>query len=187
MAFQQPVKPAPIMPGTPSGPRDELKDYQVQLEPPGPQRLFRLESETALQERMRQEARERPAPERIQFPDEPILSEEKYAGRTFPGTNVMVEPNYVCHGRLFFEELNSERYGWDLGPIQPLVSAVAFYKDVVLLPYHLGTRPCQCYDCSAGYCLPGDPVPYMLYPPELSLTGAVLETASVAALFFIFP
>src|SRR5262249_54781053 len=34
---------------------DESEEHRVQLAPPGPERLFRLESEKSLQERMRQE------------------------------------------------------------------------------------------------------------------------------------
>jgi hypothetical protein len=166
---------------------EELPEYQIQLEPPGPERLFRLESEQTLQERMRQEARQRPTLERIAFPDEPILSTSAYTARAFPPAQECVEPNYVCYRRLFFEDINSERYGWDLGFIQPFVSAGEFFFDVAALPYHCGTAPCRKYECSAGYCLPGDPVPYLLYPPELSLTGTIFEAGTIVALFAIFP
>jgi len=170
---------------------EESQEYQIQLEPPGPLRLFRLESEKAFQERMRQEARERTppgtAPERIVFPEEPVLTREPYAGRSFPPGTLTVEPIYLCYGRLYFEQKNAERYGWDLGPIHPLIAAAGFYWDLVTLPYQLGTDPCRRYECSAGYCLPGSPVPLLLYPPELSLTGLALEAGTVTALFAIFP
>jgi hypothetical protein len=165
----------------------ELPEYQIQLEPPGPERLFRLESEQTLQERMRQEARQRPTLERINFPEEPVLSTQAYAARPFPPAQELVEPNYVCYRRLYFEDKNSERYGWDLGFIQPFVSAGIFYWDVVTLPYHMGTDPCRKFECSAGYCLPGDAVPYLLYPPELNLTGIAAEAGTIVALFAIFP
>lgn len=170
---------------------EETQEYQVQLEPPGPLRLFRLESENALRERMRQEVRERTPPgippERIAFPDEPVLSRLPYPGRSFPPGTLTVEPIYVCYDRLYFEQKNAERYGWDLGPIHPLVSTAAFYWDVVTLPYHLGTDPCRRYECSAGYCMPGSPVPLLLYPPEMSLSGLALEAGTLTALFAIFP
>jgi hypothetical protein len=35
--------------------------------------------------------------------------------------------------------------------------------------------------------LPGDPVPLLIYPPELSLTGTVMEAGTIVALFAIFP
>lgn len=159
----------------------------MQLEPPGPKRLFRLDSEGALQERIRQEARERPKPERVEFPEEPIVGQGTYVARAFPGRNLQVEPAYVCYGRLLFEDKNSERYGWDLGFIQPVVSLGEFYWDVVALPYHVFTAPCRQYECSAGYCLPGDPVPYLLYPPEFSVTGSVMEAGGIIGLIAIFP
>jgi hypothetical protein len=98
-----------------------------------------------------------------------------------------VEPGYVCYRRLYFEDLNSERYGWEVGPLQPFLSAAIFYKDLALWPYHIGTRPCQRYECSAGYCLPGDPVPYLLYPIEWSVTGGLLEAGTVVGLYALFP
>jgi hypothetical protein len=181
VAFQQ-AAPRETGRGT-----EEPGEFTVQLEPPGPQRLFRLESERSLQERMRQEARERPSPERIAFPEEPIATGGGSLARVFPPGQELVEPYYVCHGRLYFEDLNSERYGWDLGFIQPLVSTGIFFYDVALLPYHLATEPCRCYECSAGYCLPGDPVPYLIYPPEISLTGTLAEVGVIAGLIAVFP
>src|SRR5262249_54590716 len=58
---------------------DEKSGEQpIQLEPPGPQRLFRLESEDALKERWRQELQDvRPFDPQI-YPDEPILTRETY-------------------------------------------------------------------------------------------------------------
>jgi hypothetical protein len=140
---------------------------------------------------MRQEVRERTppgsAPERIVFPEEPVLSHQAYTGRSLPPATLSVEPIYVCYDRLYFEQKNAERYGWDLGPIHPIVSAGAFFWDLVTLPYQLGTDPCRRYECSAGYCLPGSPVPLLLYPPELSLTGLAVEAGTAVALFAIFP
>src|SRR5262249_7043829 len=51
-------------------PDEMTQEYSIQLEPPGPQELFRLDSEAALMERMRQKARERVPAERIEFPVE---------------------------------------------------------------------------------------------------------------------
>jgi hypothetical protein len=166
---------------------DESTELLVPLEPPGPQRLYRLDSEAELFERMRQEGRERSSPERITFPVEPIVSNLPYAGRTFPSMALEVEPNYVLHRRLFFEERNSERYGWDLGVLNPFVSAGAFYWDLALVPYQFASLPFRRFDSNAGLCLPGDAVPYRLYPPNMSLTGTVVEAGVIVALFAIFP
>jgi hypothetical protein len=136
---------------------------------------------------MRQEARERPSPDRIEFPKEPDLTREPYPGRFWPKFDEVVEPAYVCHRRLYFEELNAERYGWDFGIFQPFLSAGYFYWDVATMPYHAFTAPCRKFDCSASKCLPGDPVPYLIYPPDLSVTGTVAQGATIAALIAIFP
>jgi hypothetical protein len=184
--YQAPMAPAQGAAQGPAGEGTEL-EYHLQLEPPGLQRVIRLDSEKQLDERLRQEARERPVPERIQFPQEPILSRERYSGRHFPHSEEVVEPNYLVYQRLYFQERNSERYGWDLGIVQPLVSAGAFYWDVATLPYHLATDPFRKYDSNAGECLPGDPVPYLLYPPALSMSGAVAEAGTIFVLLAVFP
>ncbi|HET6576084.1 MAG TPA: hypothetical protein VFG68_20955, partial [Fimbriiglobus sp.] len=96
----------------------------------------------------------------------------------YPAMRSLLEPDYVVHRRLYFEEKNSERYGWDLGITQPIVSALYFYKDVLLWPAKLASNPLERYDTSAGKCLPGSPVPYYLYPPEVDLFGATVGAAT---------
>ena len=161
--------------------------FRVRLELPGPDELFRLDSESTLFERMKQEAREKTPPERITFPEEPVLSRQPYYGRAWPLSKMFVEPHYLCHKRLLFEQINAERYGWDYGIFSPYISAAVFFKDWLMVPYHLGVQPCRCYECNAGYCLPGDAVPLLLYPPDLSVTGALAEGAAVASLIVLFP
>ena len=118
-------------------------------------------------------------PKNLRFPPGPVIGggvtyESKTA--TYPPMRINYEPLYVIHRRLHFEEKNSERYGWDLGIIQPLVSSVFFYKDVLLLPNSLASGVAYGFwDTNAGKCLPGSPTPYMLYPPGLTITGTVVE------------
>jgi hypothetical protein len=184
-SLQQPP-PKPIGVGDVRAPSEE-GEVQIQLEPPGSDRIFgRRDSETSLKIRIQQEVRQQKR-QPIPFPDEPILSTQRYVARVFPPMAETVEPNYVCYGRLLFEDKNSERYGWDLGFIQPFVSAGIFFWDVAWLPYHLGTDPCRKYECNTGYCLPGDPVPYLIYPPTYSVTGAMAEIGTIVALAWIFP
>jgi hypothetical protein len=154
--------------------------YAVQLEPPGPDRLFRLESDAAFRERIRQENRQRPKPEFAVFPDEPPLSTAKGpAPRAWPLMAERAEPQYLCTRRQLFEELNSERYGWDLGIIQPFVSVLHFYGDLAALPIDLLSAPWWRCDCTYGYCLPGSPVPYLLYPPTWPVPqGAFAKVAA---------
>jgi hypothetical protein len=98
-----------------------------------------------------------------------------------------VEPQYVIHKPLYFEQKNFERYGWDLGPMSPGVEALTFYYDVVMLPYHIGADVCHCLDTNAGKCLPGDPVPLLLYRERFSVTGLVFEAGAVFGGLFAFP
>jgi hypothetical protein len=114
------------------------------------------------------------------------LSEAPYQPRAFSPSVEQVEPFYVCYGRLYFENKNTDRYGWEMGILQPLLSTAIFYKDVALFPYNFGTRPCQRFEANAGYCLPGDPIPYLIYPVELSLTGLTLEAGTAVGLAAIF-
>lgn len=163
------------------GRRDSQQEYPVELEPPGPQRLFRLESERALIERVRQEARDRG--ERAEFPPTVQLPDQDRPyrpGRPWHPAVVRSVPYYVCYHPLYFEEKNSERYGWDWSIFQPLVSTAAFYADVVIFPYNLGVMPPWACECNAGYFLPGDPVPYYFYVPPFSWKGVALQSAVVA-------
>jgi hypothetical protein len=166
---------------------EDLEYFQIYIEPPDPERLFRRESEKEWRERIKQEARRRPTAQRIIFPEEIPLTKEPYVPRQFPPLTETVEPAYVMHGRLYFEQRNFERYGWDLGILTPALNLGTFYKDMVLLPYHWWTRPCQRYETSAGKCLPGDPTPLYLYPFEWSVTGFVGQAGVMTAGFFIFP
>jgi hypothetical protein len=164
---------------------------QIQLEPPGLERLASsVQTEDTLQERIRQEARERnPNDPAVVFPDSPVLSHDTYNGRgpVWAPRTCVVEPYFLCYEKLLTEQRNFERYGWDLGLLTSLISAGTFYLDVALIPYNLATRPCDCADANTGLCLPGDPVPLLLYPPELSLTGTFVETGVILALVAMFP
>jgi hypothetical protein len=182
----QPVALQPRQP-PPAGDTGLAIEFADILVMPGPNRLFILESEEASRERMINRSRQTKPGERLEFPPSPPLSQQRYAGRSWPQQTTFAEPNYVCYQKLLFEQKNFERYGWDLGPFTPIISAGAFWVDVALLPYHLGTDPFRNYECSAGYCMPGDPVPLLLYPPELSVCGTLSEGAAVAALVVLFP
>jgi hypothetical protein len=194
-SFQQNPGSDRPLPGTgiggPPTKQEQSLDINIQFEPPGPDVIFRLETEDSLFERIRQEDKDRQKPGQqqspLQFPREPVLSTQPYYGRNWPQQALAVEPNYVNYGRLYFEEKNSERYGWELGPLQPVVSAGWFFKDVLALPYKMGTDPCRTYESNRGYCLPGDPVPLLLYPPGISVTGGLTEAAVVAGLIAAFP
>jgi hypothetical protein len=187
------IRPARAQPPERVPPREELP-------PPGPpalatspdrvvptptfDRVFReLISDRQLRAEMGKERPQGPPPppEPEPGPGQPLVP------RGWAPLSEIVEPGYVCYGRLYFDQINAERYGWDLGIFQPVISAGIFWADVIILPYKMGTEPCRKFECSAGYCLPGDPIPLILYPPELSLTGALTEAATIGVLAAIFP
>jgi hypothetical protein len=150
-----------------------VPSFLIQLQPPGPERLFRRESEAAFQERIRQSTPRRPF-EPVIFPQEPVISSsDEPPARTWPPQPRPVEPNYVCYGPLFYQQKYFERYGWDLGVLSPFVSLGTFWYDVLLVPYHLTWEPWCGHECSAGYCLPGDPTPLRLDPPHWPVTFEV--------------
>jgi hypothetical protein len=169
--------PAPAQ--QPSG-----RPQAAQAAEPAPDQLFRPESEATLHQRMRQEAvqRGRSVPE---FPTEPAVSTQVFAGRAWPHQVEYAVPSYVCYNKLLFQQINAERYGWDLGPIHSIISGGLFFLDVALFPYNAAVDICNPCECSAGYCLPGDPVPLLLYLPEFSWTGLAAEAAAIGSLIAI--
>ncbi|MGL4423933.1 MAG: hypothetical protein ACRCZF_24985, partial [Gemmataceae bacterium] len=106
----------------------------------------------------------------------------------YPPSHIKLEPNYIVHRRLYFEEKNSERYGWDIGPAQPVFSAVYFYKDVLFWPHNLASGLWkERYDTDAGKCLAGSPVPYYMYPPGFTVSGTVTEAVILTGAAIILP
>jgi len=146
-------------------PEDLELNFPIQLTPPSPERLFRFESEQKLRDRIRQELKD---VRKVEFPpsDEITLSSQR-TPRIWPFLVATSEPNTFCYKRPWFEQKNFERYGWDLGILQPFVSTGVFYTDLALLPLHWMTDPLRCQECSAGECLPGDRVP-LLWIPAIS-------------------
>ncbi len=165
---------------------DDSIDVRVYTELPGLERLTQRISETTFLEGIRQENVARGATRQI-FPERVELSKEVYQGRSFPRAVCTVEPSYVCHGRLLWEQPNFDRHGWDLGPMTPFVQSGVFIYDTALLPYHYYSRPCETIDCSAGKCLPGDPTPFLLYRERFSVTGLAAQAGFFGAGMFLFP
>jgi hypothetical protein len=127
-------------------------------------------------------------------PTEFLVLDSKLPSKTMPVTKAnyspkfaTLEPGYVVHRRLYFEDKNSERYGWDLGMVQPALSAGYFFKDVLFWPHKLASNLQTRYDTSAGKCPPGSPVAYYLYPPELSFGGGMIGTGVVLGTIFLMP
>lgn len=202
-AAQAEGQPKP-MPGVPA----EQKAYPGDKKPDLPNRaeVFQMRDDRVLQRRIielvQEEIRQRnqTTKQPIQIKDDgswqfpplnPVVPPgTPYAIKTiqYPPSKAVYEPMFVVHRRLHFEEKNAERYGWDLGFMQPFVSTAAFYKDTLLWPNSLvsGLRT-GFWDTGAGKCLPGSPTPYYLYPPGLTISGTVAEAGLITGLAFIFP
>lgn len=182
----QPIKPAAWQPGDKL--IDMSTDYGAIFEIPSAERLFRLESEQAYRERFKKEYKESKKRD-LEFPKEPELVPPgtTYAGRLWPVQTTDRVAAYVCYNPLYFEDLNSERYGWDAGIFQPLLSTGKFYVDLLKLPYEMGIQmPWHC-EYNSGYCLPGDPVSYYLYYPRWSWKGAALQAGVVLGAVVAIP
>jgi hypothetical protein len=197
-AVPQPKVDVPVVPPGRPGPSDIDADL-LRIELPGRQRLFMRESEEQFYERIRQDARRTAGSQPAIFPtDEPVISKESYVHPSYPrwdpstkqpfaSQSTIVEPCYVMHRRLLFEQPNFERGLYDLGVAQPLVSLGVFYYDMAMLPYHIWSNPRDCNDSSIGKCLPGDPAPFTVPCEKFSVTGLVGEAGAIVGIGFLFP
>ncbi len=150
--------------------------------------VFRLISDKELDSRILKELKK---PDE-KFPAQAPLKSGNvvYVSRvnSYSPIQILVEPNYVVHRRLYFEEVNSERSGWDAGPVQSLISAGYFCKDVLFLPHNVASGFLKNrYDVSSGKCMPGSPTPYYLYPPGFTAGGTLTEAVVLTGTAFIFP
>ena len=203
----EPPAPAPTSPQPPvplPKPPEPTVDLAAEFKPYtvlSRERVFQLTSDDELRKRVAQELYEeqiKREPARKGSPEDyrpPIIPpvgkgvayQTKVIRYSYPAMQSLIEPSYVVHRRLLFEEKNADRFGWDAGIVQPLLSTAYFYKDVLLWPAHLASNPFERYDTSAGKCLPGDPVPYFLYPPEIDLFGGSVGAAAIVGTVFLFP
>ena len=99
------------------------------------------------------------------------------------------EAPQLKYNPLYFEDAQLERYGNDIGILQPFLSGARFYTTIATVPYQMmseGNSVCHTvYDF--GYARPGDCVPYALEVPEFSWTGSLTSGAWVYALIVILP
>jgi hypothetical protein len=146
----------------PQGGGDLIQQLHIELNPPTPERLFRLESEQDLKNRIYEELKD---VRKVEFPpEEAAKPSSQLPPRIWPFLTSTVEPSYVCYKRLWFEQRNTERYGWDFGVLEPVIGTGIFYTDLAVLPLHWAANPFRCFDCSTGLCLPGDTVPLLWNP-----------------------
>jgi hypothetical protein len=133
---------------------------------PGPDRIFRLESESALRERLRQEAGPAKSLRQAFPPEQPVRATTPPPARDQVHV-ALVEPGFVAYRPPYFEDTNTERYGWEIGLLQPFLSAGRFYTELFTVEYKVAKAVRCPIETSAGRCLPGDPVPYLWNLPHI--------------------
>ncbi len=88
-----------------------------------------------------------------------------------------------CHGPLYFEEVNLERYGYNFGVLQPAVSGAHFFGTLPLLPYKMAVdRPGTCI-YTLGHARPGSYTPFRIHRPPLRWDAALVEGFNPAIAF----
>jgi hypothetical protein len=122
------------------------------------------------------------------FPCECVLGAGVYEPRSWPELTYTWKAAALCHKPLYFEEVQSERYGHSHGPfMDPLVSAAHFFVTIPLLPYYMGVDPPWECQYSLGYYRPGSCAPFMEEPFPLSMRGAAVEAGAITGAAFVLP
>lgn len=113
---------------------------------------------------------------------------DQVAGRSFAPSAIQWKASGLCHKPLYFEEVQLERYGHEIGPVlQPLVSTAHFFGNIAVLPYKMGIHPPSECQYALGYYRPGDCAPYMLPPVPISLRGAAVQAGAVVGAAALVP
>jgi hypothetical protein len=132
-------------------------------------------------------------PDEVRLPHAPDAEAAAPDGmwtRGWAHSNYHWEATGQCHGPLYFEQVNLERYGY--APTrsrfgQSILSGAHFFSSVFILPYRLGAEPV--YECqyTLGHYRPGSCVPYRFERPPLDWKGGALETVAIVGLIFAIP
>lgn len=113
---------------------------------------------------------------------------EAYAGRQFIPSAVEWKASGLCHKPLYFEDVQLERYGHEVGPVlQPLISSAHFFGNMLILPYKMGINPPSECQYALGYYRPGNCAPYMIQPFPFSLRGAAAQAGFVSGAAALIP
>jgi hypothetical protein len=161
--------------------------FSVRTDLPDFADLIRRDSETSYFRRVEQETRTSPHEPRLVLPETAPLSKEPFRPRTMPRMVELVEPIYLCHRRLYFEQPNFERLGYNFGILQPALSLGVFYYDLAMFPYHFWSDPHCRLECNVGKCLPGDCAPLLLYRERFSPLGVLGTAGTVVGGLYLFP
>jgi hypothetical protein len=165
---------------------DRDLEEEGRFEPPSKEELFRLESESSFLRRMQLRKRIQQQNAEYTLPPETSIT-GTLAPRAFLPQQATLFPSYVVYHPLYFQQINAERYGWELGVFQPLVSTAQFYGDVLLMPYKVAYNPPWTCDANTGYNLPGNPEPLRFLTVPFSWRGVAAEVGAAVGGAAIFP
>jgi hypothetical protein len=116
------------------------------------------------------------------------IDDRSFPSRDFVESTVTWKASGACHKPLYFEDVQLERYGHELGPVvQPVISTARFFGDVVVLPYKMGINPMNECQYSLGYYRPGSCAPWSVGPVPISLRGALMQAKAVTGAALILP
>jgi len=121
-----------------------------------------------------------------QLPPECPIERTAFVPRSWSQTDYAWTASALCHKPLYFEDLQTERYGHTWGPfLQPIFSAGHFFVNIPLLPYNMGVDPPHECIYTLGFYRPGSCAPYMIDPFPLSVRGALFEGAAVTGFVYL--
>ncbi|HEX6960958.1 MAG TPA: hypothetical protein VF175_03770 [Lacipirellula sp.] len=94
----------------------------------------------------------------------------------------------LCHGPLYFEEVNLERYGYQCRPcLQPFVSGAHFFLTVPTLPYQMTVHPPRECIYTLGHYRPGSRVPWQRHHLPWDARAAAVQASVTTGLVFLIP
>lgn len=97
-------------------------------------------------------------------------------------------PTGLCHGPLYFEDINAERYGYTLSRFfQPVISGAKFFLTIPALPYKMAVDPPHECIYTLGHYRPGSYAPWRTHYLPLKLTAAAVEVGTIAGLILLLP
>lgn len=116
------------------------------------------------------------------------IGTESVHTRNFASSTMTWKASGACHKPLYFQDVQLERYGHEMGPIaQPVASTLRFFGDIAILPYKMGIHPPNECQYPLGYYRPGSCAPWTVGPVPISLRGAVEQAKFVTGAVFVLP
>ena len=118
------------------------------------------------------------------FAQQGILADNAGVIRPWVSSDFSWEASALCHGPLYFEEIDLERHGYKVRCLQPLVSAASFYGRIPALPYLMAVDRCT---YTLGHYRPGSEAPCRTQRVPVLLGPSLVEAAVITGLVFAIP